>query len=135
MLTQTVAGRVYDYSYAVGGRYLPQIVGMAIGEGDTVYSISRPTDAISGVAWNKIGVGSKVVKLTIGTVAGDEEHDLRRIRRRGLPGSLGVYPSGPVQNAIGLIVELFGVGVQGIQPEQRNGEHMNGQSSDQQSQL
>ena len=48
MLTQTVMGRVYDYSHAVGGLYIPQTVGIAIGEGDTVYALSRPADAISG---------------------------------------------------------------------------------------
>ena len=65
MLTQTILGRVYDYSHAVGGLYLPQIVGVAFGECDSVYTISRPTDAISGVPWNKTGVGAKIVKITI----------------------------------------------------------------------
>ena len=73
MLTQTVAGRVYDYSHAVGGRYLPQPVGLAIGADDTVYILSRPSDAISGVEWNKTAVLGKVSICTIGTVPGDEE--------------------------------------------------------------
>ena len=73
MLTQTVAGRVYDYSHAVGGQYIGYPVGVAVGEGDTVYVLGRPSDAISGVPWNKTAVGSKVAKLTIGTVPGDEE--------------------------------------------------------------
>ena len=61
MLTQTILGRVYDYSHAVGGLYLPQIVGVAFGECDSVYTISRPTDTISGVPWYKTGVGAKIV--------------------------------------------------------------------------
>ena len=93
MLTQTVAGRVYDYRYAVGGLYIPQPVGIAIGEGDTVYTLSRPTDAISGVAWNKTGVGSKIVKLTIGTVPGDEEH-IKDIGRYGDADGEIIWPAG-----------------------------------------
>ena len=73
MLTQTVAGRVYDYSRAVGGRYLPQPVGIAVGEGDSVYVLSRPSDSISGVTWNKTAVGAKVTKIAIGPEPGDEE--------------------------------------------------------------
>ena len=73
MLTQTVMGRVYDYSHAVGGRHIPQPVGLALGKGDMVYVLSRPSDAISGVEWNKTGVGCKVTKITIGSVRGDEE--------------------------------------------------------------
>ena len=73
MLTQTVLGRVYDYSHAVGGRYIPQPVGLALGKGDMVYVLSRPSDAISGVDWNKTGVGCKITKLPVVGVPGDEE--------------------------------------------------------------
>ena len=31
MLTQTVSGRVYDFSHAVGGLYMPQPVAVAVG--------------------------------------------------------------------------------------------------------
>lgn len=93
MLTQTILGRVYDYSHAVGGLYLPQIVGIAFGELDTVYTISRPTDAISGVPWNKTGVGAKVVKLTIGNVPGDEEH-LLDVGRYGDADGEFIWPAG-----------------------------------------
>ena len=93
MLTQTVLGRVYDYSHSVGGLYLPQTVGIAFGEGDTVYTLSRPTDAISGVDWNKIGVGAKIVKLTIGTVPGDEEH-VQDISKYGDADGQIIWPAG-----------------------------------------
>ena len=73
MLTQTVAGRVYDYSHAVGGRLVPYPVGVAVGEGDRVYVLSRAADAISGVPWNKTAVDAKVSMCTVGTVPGDEE--------------------------------------------------------------
>lgn len=93
MLTQTILGRVYDYSHAVGGLYLPQIVGVAFGECDSVYTISRPTDAISGVPWNKTGVGAKIVKITIGEVPGDEEHILD-IGRYGDADGEFIWPAG-----------------------------------------
>ena len=93
MLTQTVAGRVYDYSHSVGGLYVPQPVGIALGQGDTVYTLSRPTDAISGVAWNKTAVGAKITRLTIGTVPGDEEH-VRDISRYGDADGEMIWPAG-----------------------------------------
>jgi DNA-binding beta-propeller fold protein YncE len=73
MLTQTVAGRVYDYSRTVGGRYIPYPVGIAVGEGDDAYVLSRPADTVSGVPWNKTAVGAKVTRITIGGESGDEE--------------------------------------------------------------
>ncbi|MCH8062865.1 MAG: NHL repeat-containing protein [Chloroflexi bacterium] len=93
MLTQTVAGRVYDYSHAVGGRYLPQPVGLAIGAGDVVYILSRPSDAISGVAWNKTAVAGKVNICTIGTVSGDEEF-VREFSQYGDDEGELIWPAG-----------------------------------------
>ena len=93
MLTQTVLGRVFDYSHAVGGTYIPQVVGITFGKGDSVYTISRPTDAISGVEWNKTGVDAKVVKLKIGNVPGDEEH-LLNIGKYGDDEGEFIWPAG-----------------------------------------
>ena len=73
MLTQAIAGRVYDYSHAVGGQYIPLPIGVAVAGGDVVYVLSRPTDVNSGVPWNKTATNAKVNKCTIGTVPGDEE--------------------------------------------------------------
>ena len=73
MLTRTVAKRVYDYSHAVGGTYMPQPVGVAVGADDLVYVLSRPSESISDVPWNRTAVSAKVGKFTIGTVPGDEE--------------------------------------------------------------
>ena len=64
MLTQMVANRVYDFSHQVGGRELLGNVSLAIGEGDDVYCVNR-----SGGAFQL----SYVMRLTIGTVPGDEE--------------------------------------------------------------
>ncbi len=73
MLTQTVAGRVFDYSHAVGGQYLPQPVGVAVGDGDVVYILCRQYESISNVSWNRTATAAKVSTCTIGTVPGDEE--------------------------------------------------------------
>lgn len=93
MLTQTIAGRVYDFSHAVGGRYIPQPVSLAVGDGDSVYVLSRPSDAISGVPWNKTGVAGKVTKITVGTVPGDEEFVTEFSRYGDSDGEL-IWPAG-----------------------------------------
>ena len=67
MLTQIVAGRVYDYSHVVG-RYLgpPGFncpVKMAIGESHVVYVLNRG-----------YGRSCHVAKITVGLVPGDEEY-------------------------------------------------------------
>ena len=61
MLTQMVANRVYDFSHTVGGREMIGDVAVAVGAGDDVYCAIRN---------NNLGT---VVRLTIGTVPGDEE--------------------------------------------------------------
>ena len=73
MLTQIVAGRVYDFSHAVGRRDLSNVVGVAIGAGDTVYTLTRQQEQIANVSWNRTAIYAKVGKYTIGTVPGDEE--------------------------------------------------------------
>ncbi len=90
MLTQTVAGRTWDFSHVVGrvteagtGFRLPYA--LALGEGDVVYVLSRGTENIGNVTWNHTGSGARVSKLTIGTVPGDEE----------LVGEIGKYGDGP----------------------------------------
>ena len=37
MLTRTVAGRTYDYSHSVGGRFFKQPVDLAFAAGDVVF--------------------------------------------------------------------------------------------------
>ena len=60
MLTQIVAGRVYDFSHQVGGREIQGDVALALGAGDDVYCVVRNLPTV-------------VARLTIGTVPGDEE--------------------------------------------------------------
>ena len=60
MLTQIVANRVYDFSHQVGGREIQGDVAVAVGPGDDFYLVVR-------------NLPQMVVRLTIGTVPGDEE--------------------------------------------------------------
>ena len=78
MLTQIVAGRIYDFSHAVGqgvpsGLGFTQPISVAIGEGDVVYVLSRGYEQIPIVPWNRASEAGRVSKLTIGKVPGDEE--------------------------------------------------------------
>ena len=74
MLTVTVSGRTYDFSHAVGGYFLAQPVGVAVGEGDTVYVLNRGIEGVpGGRPLEPNGYMARVGKYTMGTVAGDEE--------------------------------------------------------------
>lgn len=79
MLTQTAAGRAYDYSHSVGipgisGPSFQNPVGLAIGEGDVVYVLCRGIEGIlGGRPLVPNGYAARVSKVTIGTVPGDEE--------------------------------------------------------------
>jgi len=72
MLTQTAAGRTYDYSYCVGGR-MGQPASVAIGSGDTVYVLLRGTENIPNVPANRSTSGARIGIYSIGAAAGDEE--------------------------------------------------------------
>ena len=79
MLTQVAAGRVYDYSHSVGrnaqsgiGFSIP--VAAALGKGDIIYVVNRGAESISGVPWNRSGVGMRISKVTVGTEPGDEDY-------------------------------------------------------------
>jgi hypothetical protein len=69
MLTQTVAGRTFDYSFCVGGR-MTYPSAIALGSGDTVYVLVRGAETIPNVPANKATSGAVVAKLTIGSTAG-----------------------------------------------------------------
>ena len=79
MLTQIAAGRVFDYSHAVGrsknsGPGFMEPAAAALGAGDVVYVLNRGNETINNVSWKRTGIGSRVTKITIGTVPGDEEY-------------------------------------------------------------
>ena len=73
MLTQTVAGRTYDYSHAVGGQHIGRPVSLAVADEDAVYSLERPSENISDVPWNRTASGARISVCKLGLAAGEEE--------------------------------------------------------------
>jgi DNA-binding beta-propeller fold protein YncE len=78
MLTQIAAGRVFDFSHAVGrgaisGLGFRLAVALAAGTGDTLYVVNRGWEQVTNVPWNRTQLGTRIGKLTIGPVPGDEE--------------------------------------------------------------
>lgn len=78
MVTQLVVGRVYDYSHCVGrgaasGMGFNEPAAVALGQGDLVYVLSRGSEFVTAVPWNRTGRSARVSVLTIGTVPRDEE--------------------------------------------------------------
>ena len=76
MLTETAAGRTYDYSHSVGrgaqsGMGFNQPIAAALGEDDLIYVVNRGSESISNVSWNRIGIGARVSKITAGSTHGE----------------------------------------------------------------
>ena len=98
MLTETVAGRTYYYSHNLGRQSHSDIgfdfpVDIALGTDGTAYVISRGTEIISGVAWNRTGVGQRISKLTLGRRSGEEEF-LGEFSRYGDDDGQLIWPGG-----------------------------------------
>ena len=98
MLTETVAGRTYDYSHNVGlqtgdGAGFDYPVDLTLDADGVAYVISRGTEAISGVAWNQTTVQMRVTKLTLGSQAGEEEF-LGEFSRYGSGDGQLIWPAG-----------------------------------------
>ena len=80
MQTQIAAGRVYDFSHAVGrsaasgtGFRMPVAVATGVGTGAASYVISRGFEMIPNVHWSRTGVGTRVTKVIFGGISGEEE--------------------------------------------------------------
>jgi len=78
MLTETVAGRTYDYSHTVGRQALTGMgfnfpVGMAKGKDEVVYVLNRGGEGVSNVPWNKVGYGARIGIVKLGTQPNEEE--------------------------------------------------------------
>ena len=98
MLTQTVAGRTYDYSHNVGrgaqsgmGFNLP--VDLALGPDGVAYVANRGSESISNVPWNRTGVGQRISRLTTGQEAGEEKY-LGEFSRYGDKEGQLIWPAG-----------------------------------------
>ncbi len=98
MLTETVAGRTYDYSHNVGrgaqtGMGFNTPVAMTLGPDGVAYVANRGSESISNVGWNRTGVGQRVCKLTIGSQSGEEDF-LGEFSRYGNGDGQLIWPAG-----------------------------------------
>ena len=98
MLTQIVAGRIYDFSHVVGrsglsGMGFSQPVDLAMAGEDVVYVISRGYEYNPGLPWNETYGGGRVCKVTIGKAPGDEEHVMEFSKNGDAPGEI-IWPTG-----------------------------------------
>ena len=78
MLTTIAAGRVYDFSHAVGrgaisGLGFRMAVSLAAGADDVVYVLNRGWEQVTNVPWNRTHTGIRVTKVTLGSEPGEEE--------------------------------------------------------------
>ena len=107
MLTETVAGRTYDYTHNVGrgaqtGMGFSSPVSMTFGPDGTVYVANRGSETISNVGCNRTGVGQRVCKLTIGTKWGEEEF-LGEFSRYGNGDGQFIWPAGIATDSQGQV--------------------------------
>jgi len=98
MLTQLAAGRVFDFSHAVGrgaisGLGFRMAVALAAGEDDVLYVLNRGWEQVTNVPWNRTHTGIRVTKMTLGTEPGDEEIVSEFSRAGDAPGQL-IWPVG-----------------------------------------
>jgi len=107
MLTETTAGRTYDYSHAVGrqaqtGDGFSYPVDLTIGADGVAYVVNRGSESISNVAWDRITIGARVCKLTLGIESGEEEF-LGEFSRYGSAEGQIIWPAGIVADNQGNI--------------------------------
>ena len=81
MLTRIVSDRVYDFDRVVGGRQITGLAALALGHGNDVFALLR------------IANSARVVRLSIGTTAGDEQIVGEFGERGEAPGQF-VWPAG-----------------------------------------
>src|SRR5688572_11468078 len=98
MLTTVAAGRVFDFSHAVGrgalsGQGFRMAVALAVGKDDTLYAVNRGWEQIQNVPSNRTQLGTRVGKFTIGPVPGDEEFVADFSKPGDGPGEL-MWPAG-----------------------------------------
>ena len=105
MLTETVAGRTYDYSHNVGrgaavGMGFNNPVALALDADGVVYVANRGSESISNVPWDRTGVGQRVSKVSLGSQSGEEEYLSEFSRYGSAPGQL-IWPAGVVVDTQG----------------------------------
>ncbi len=107
MLTETVAGRTYDYSHNVGrgaqtGMGFNNPVAMALDASGVVYVVNRGSESISNVPWDRTGVGQRISKVVLGSKSGEEEYVSEFSRYGSAPGQL-IWPAGIALDAQGRV--------------------------------
>ena len=75
MVTQIVAGRVFDYSHCIGrgavsGIGFNSVINLAMSSDGKTYVVNRGQEAISGVDWSKTARGARVGVFRIGSNPG-----------------------------------------------------------------
>ena len=78
MVTQLVAGRVFDYARTVGrggisGAGFNSPADVALGDEDYVYVLNRGWEFVTNVPWNRTARGARISIVSIGDEDGDEE--------------------------------------------------------------
>ena len=78
MVTQLVAGRVFDYARTVGrggisGAGFNSPADVALGDEDYVYVLNRGWEFVTNVPWNRTARGTRISIVSIGDEDGDEE--------------------------------------------------------------
>jgi len=98
MLTTVSAGRVFDFSHAVGrgalsGMGFRMAVALALGEGNTLYAVNRGWEQVQNVPASRTQLGTRVGKFTVGPVPGDEEAVSDFSKPGDRPGEM-IWPAG-----------------------------------------
>ena len=98
MLTETVAGRTYNYSHNVGrgsqtGMGFNNPVSLALAPNGVAYIANRGSESISNVGWNRTGIGQRIGKVTLGSQTGEEEY-LDEFSRYGSEEGQLIWPAG-----------------------------------------
>ena len=103
MLTQVVAGRVFDFSHAVGrgavtGMGFTTPVKVLTTKDDTVYVVNRGWEQGTNTTWDKTLRAVRITVLTMGTEPGDEELVGEFSRPGAEPGEM-IWPTGIVMDS------------------------------------
>ena len=106
MQTQIAAGRVFDFSHAVGrsaasgmGFRVPVAVATS---GDAVYVANRGYEMVPNVGWNRIALGVRISKLVLGGVSGEEEFVTDFSTYGDAPGQV-IWPAGVAVDSRGRV--------------------------------
>ena len=110
MQTQIAAGRVFDFSHAVGrsaasgpGFRVPVAVATGTGDGAGVaYVVNRGYEMVPNVGWNRTALGVRITKLVLGGVSGEEEIVTEFSKYGDAPGQV-IWPAGVAVDSQGRV--------------------------------